>query len=67
MYLNIICYRQVQVNVIISSSKMLIKNLHKWMAPEKISMFYMRLNHFWKVCNMCQYPLHDLDINGKKN
>jgi hypothetical protein len=52
MYLNIICYRQVQVNVIISSSKMLI---------------YMRLNHFWKVCNMCQYPLHDLDINGKKN
>jgi hypothetical protein len=46
MHLNLICYRQLQVNVVISSWKMSNKNLHKWMAPEKVTLFHMRLNHF---------------------
>jgi hypothetical protein len=67
MYLNLILHWQVQVNAVISSCKMSIKNLHKWMAPEKVSLLHMRLNHFWKVCNMCQHPPRDFEFIGKKN
>jgi hypothetical protein len=39
--MNLIFYWQVQVNAIISSCKMSMKNLHKCMSPKTVSLFHM--------------------------